>query len=424
MISLRLSPYHSFSFWFFLVLFVLIHQPFWWIGNKLSLRNIFMILMSCLIIWLAETDYMPQLILALLFVTIMVYYTGKHIFHREADASGSKLTLVAVVFIVFFLCYFKYSYFQSSINAIWDRLSGSLIHTKPHIFFVGISYFSFKFIHFLADCHNKRVRKLDFLTFVNYIFFFPSFFSGPINRYNSFVESLENGPASADDYKEGLKRIINGLFKKIVLANNLAPYTISSLDLTLPTTTPAAAILGVYAYMFYIYFDFSGYSDMAIGSGRLVGIKLPENFNYPFLRRNLQQFWANWHMSLTAWLTDYIYWPLARKLRHIRRLRSMPVTNSNICIIVTFMVCGLWHGDGINFFLWGLYHGIGLASLKIYSQLVNKHFPLPWKRFVHKSRVSYLLSAFVTFQYVWFGFMLFACDLEKQRRFFDLVLGW
>jgi alginate O-acetyltransferase complex protein AlgI len=115
--------------------------------------------------------------------------------------------------------------------------------------------------------------------------------------------------------------------------------------------------------MLYIYLDFSGYSDMAIGSAKLVGIHLPENFAWPFFRRNLQQFWAHWHMSLSAWLMDYVYWPLARKGRHVEALRRKPVANSNICIVVTFVVCGLWHGESINFLIWGTYHGLGLAML-------------------------------------------------------------
>jgi D-alanyl-lipoteichoic acid acyltransferase DltB (MBOAT superfamily) len=184
--------------------------------------------------------------------------------------------------------------------------------------------------------------------------------------------------------------------------------------------TPLRAILGIYAYMFYIYFDFSGYTDMAIGTAQLVGIYLPENFNYPFLKRNLQQFWANWHMSLTTWLTDYIYWPLAKKIRHLKELKTRPVALSCICIIITFMICGLWHGDGLNFFIWGTYHGVGLAILNIYSQFEKKHFSLKWKKIINTSRFGYSASCFITFQYAAFGFLMFGCDMAKLKRFFNL----
>jgi alginate O-acetyltransferase complex protein AlgI len=174
--------------------------------------------------------------------------------------------------------------------------------------------------------------------------------------------------------------------------------------------------------MLFIYFDFSGYTDMAIGAGRLVGIRLPENFNYPFFKRNLQQFWANWHMSLTTWLTDYIYWPMARKMRHIDTMRKRPIALSNICIVTTFFVCGLWHGDGLNFILWGFYHGIGLAILNVYTHLERKHFSMGVKKFINKSKMGYAFSTFITVQYVAFGFMLFALNMDEQKIFLGFLL--
>ncbi|BCO07696.1 hypothetical protein GF1_00720 [Desulfolithobacter dissulfuricans] len=217
---------------------------------------------------------------------------------------------------------------------------------------------------------------------------------------------------------KGIQRIITGLFKKIVLGDSLYPFSIAALDIS--TARQTDIVIGVYAYMLYIYFNFSGYTDMAIGCGRMVGIDLPENFNYPFFKRNLQQFWANWHMSLTTWLTDYIYWPLARKFRNIQKLRKKPVTISNICIVITFLVCGLWHGDGLNFILWGLYHGIGLAILNGYTHFIKKHTSRNIKKFVHNSPVAYGISNIITFQYVALGFLLFACDMEKLSRISSL----
>lgn len=388
--------------------------------KKLS-QNIFMILMSCLVIWLADKDHMPLLLIALLCITILVFCIGKLLLTWNSASPRLPAVLCTILAIIFFLCYFKYSFFQSAINSAWSNISGGLVQLDRHIFFVGISYFSFKFIHVLVDCYNHKIVRLDLLTFLNYTLFFPSFFSGPINLYPTFAHSLDDSSPTPQDYLTGLKRIINGLFKKIVIANNIAPFAIHSLDLSSPDTTAVRAVIGVYAYMLFVYFDFSGYSDMAIGSGRLVGIYLPENFNYPFLQRNLQQFWANWHMSLTTWLTDYIYWPLARKMRHIKILKSMPVTTSNICIIITFMTCGLWHGDGLHFFLWGTYNGIGLAILKTYGQLVNKRFSKSMRFFALKSKSAHLISTLITFQYVAVGFLIFACDFAKICQFWNLL---
>lgn len=423
MFPIQIAPYAGHGFWLILSLFIFLHWLINLLGHRPVLRNLFMILISYFVI--SSVTHNQYLILSLLMIAVLVYLTGRFIVLNPGSNLKININIEVIALLVFVLCYFKYSFFQSSINSIfqqsWEALEG-IEGPGKHIVFLGVSYFIFKFIHFLIECYNKKIKHLSLLTFINYTLFFPSFFSGPINRFNFFSENIhnENKAILFSDYIEGMKRIINGLFKKVVLANNLLPYTISVLDFSDPSLTPAKAILGVYAYMFFIYFDFSGYTDMAIGSARLVGMDLPENFNYPFLKRNLQQFWANWHMSLTTWLTDYIYWPLARRFRRIKRLRQRPVTTSNICIICTFFVCGAWHGDGLNFVLWGLYHGIGLAILNIYTHIVKKYFSLKWKKAVNKSKSGYAISTFVTFQYVAFGFLLFSCDMERQFAFFRL----
>jgi alginate O-acetyltransferase complex protein AlgI len=174
--------------------------------------------------------------------------------------------------------------------------------------------------------------------------------------------------------------------------------------------------------MFFIYFDFSGYTDMAIGSAKLLGINLPENFNKPFFRQNLQQFWANWHMSLTSWLTDYIYWPLARNSRRIQKLRTRPVLSANIGIMLTFAVCGIWHGNTINFLFWGLYQGLGLSILNFYTSFRRKYFSKKWKQSITPSWYARAGSALLTFQFVAFGFLLFGYDLKQIGQLWHLFL--
>src|SRR5439155_22998655 len=164
--------------------------------------------------------------------------------------------------------------------------------SQKHIFLFGVSYLSFKFISFITDSYNDKIKKYDYITFINYILFFPNFFCGPINRYQNFSYDIHNFNSIIlfPDISIGIKRIINGLFKKTI-ANALIPFSILSLDLSSASVTHVDAIISVYVYMLYIYLDFSGYSDMAIGSAKFVGIHLPENFDWPFLRRNLQQYW-------------------------------------------------------------------------------------------------------------------------------------
>lgn len=424
---MSLSPFDGFYFWTLVALFIAGYSLLRFLAAALWVRNVFNIVMSLIIIGLVQNHSEGVYLLGfLILILVLVFWAGRALLNDSSPIKRKTRNVSLISFIVLLLCYFKYSHVQTSVNTIFEymywKITRSSFDSNQGLFLLGVSYFSFKFIHFLVDCYNRKIKNLSLLTFMNYILFFPNFFSGPINRYNSFAENLSDSIAKRPDYAGGAKRIIHGLFRKIVLANSLLPYTIISLDLSNPFVTPLQAIVGIYAYMVYVYFDFSGYTEMAIGTGKLVGIDLPENFNYPFFRRNLQEFWANWHMSLTAWLTDYIYWPLARRFRHVEPLRKRPITNSNICIVLTFMVCGLWHGDGKNFFIWGTYHGVGLAILNLYGQLEKKYYPKRWKKVLNQSRLAYGVSNFITFQFVAFGFLLFGLDIDRIKLFFRMVV--
>ncbi len=378
-------------------------------------RNLFMILVSVLILDLTHFNDL----IVLIPLSALVYWTGEKLVTLPKERAF-WLCLPLIIFLVVFLCYYKYSSMQLLLNrAIGDIVN--LQRREEALIFVGVSYFSFKFIHFLIECYKKRINNLDFLTFLNYILFFPSFFAGPVNRYNQFSEDIYNSSVSID-HAGGIRRIIEGLFKKVVLCGFLLPYSLKSIDLTNPSLTRTQAILGIYAYVLFIYFDFSGYTDMAIGSGKLMGINLPENFNKPFFKKNLQQFWANWHMSLTSWLTDYIYWPIAGKTRDIQKLRTRPVLSANICIILTFAVCGIWHGSTINFLIWGLYHGAGLSILNFYTSFRRKHFSQKWKQSITPSWYARAASTLLTFQFVAFGFLFFRFNLSEIGRLWHLFL--
>jgi len=414
---MTLAPYSGWTFWALLAGLVATHALLTRMDAARSARNLAMIALSLAVVVLAHgaDRWAWVLLLFLLGLVVGIYQVGRRL-AEESSATRNRLAWTAVALIVLVLCYFKYSVIYEPLDLAISRLAAV---SYRHLVLLGVSYFAFKFIHFLVECRRKSVGELDLLTFVNYILFFPSFFAGPINRYADFARDM--GQALSPDYLEGGKRIITGLFKKVVLAASLYPYSFVALDLADPELGPWRAILSVYAYAFYIYFDFAGYTDMALGAGRMVGLQLPENFDYPFLRRNLQKFWANWHMSLTAWLTDYVYWPLVRKLRHARVLEHRPVSTSSLAIVITFMVCGVWHGDGVTFLIWGTYHGVGLALLNLYTHVVKKYFSKRWRIFVKRSPVAYGVSNFVTVQYVVFGFLLFGSDVAGLREFFTVI---
>jgi len=289
---------------------------------------------------------------------------------------------------------------------------------------IGVSYFSFRMIHFLVESYRKKIQDLDLLAYVDYIIFFPAFISGPINRYNHFASQVCSPTSSrlAADLRAGGERIVHGLFKKLVLAQLLYPHILSIRPDVLSGMGFFDAVLGLYAYALYFYFDFAGYSDLAIGCARLIGIELPENFNNPFLKRNIRELWTNWHMSLTSWLVDYIYWPIVRKFRGFDYFRRHPVFLSNLGMIITFIACGMWHGETANFILWGAYHGVGIACLTIYQRAKRKaRSPLLQKYF--RSKTSTILGTILTFNFFALGLSLFVLDLEKLRILAAAVLS-
>jgi D-alanyl-lipoteichoic acid acyltransferase DltB (MBOAT superfamily) len=263
-------------------------------------------------------------------------------------------------------------------------------------------------IHFIIESYKKQISQINLLNFINYIFFFPAFISGPINRYNHFCTQLKlNNDNLKSDLQKGLERIIHGLFKKFVLCTIIFPYTIVNLEKPIFDLNGLQILIGCYAYAFYFYFDFSGYSDVAIGSAKIMGIELPENFDNPFFKKNIQQLWANWHISFTSWLTDYIYWPLSKKLRNLLYFKKRPVFLSNFSIIVTFIVCGMWHGDTIYFVLWGLYHGVGLAVLNTYKKYKRK-VRNKTIRVYYRSKYSEVIGVVATFNFFSIGLLFFA----------------
>ena len=394
--------------------------------KKTLILNGFLLLISMLVIRGATPDHniFPLLLVSIL--SVIIFYHGRYLSQDSKPSSTSLILAISAILLI--LGYSKYQIIYIYLSRVFSYtltlIGYSATNLDVRIIVLGISYVSFKLIHYLIDSINGKFKKYDgdVLTFLNYIFFFPAYFSGPINRYHDFYEDIKSDTKiGKSDILIGIKRIIDGLFKKIVLADNIAPYAISALNLNVNAYNPLLLIAGIYAYGLFIYFDFAGYSDLAIGTGRLLGIRLPENFNYPFVRRNIQQFWANWHMSLTSWLTDYLYWPMVKRFRRLSFLARRPVTISVASIFITFVLCGIWHGDGLNYLLWGTYHGSGLAILNIYRNLVRKYATPGLKKWMMKSKASYAISTFVTFNFVSWGFLLFACDMEKIKLSLKLL---
>ena len=376
-------------------------------------RNLLMICMSLLMIMAYSNT-----LIVLIALIASVYWTGYKL-NALRKERASKVFLQAIILLVLFYFYFKYLDMQLLLNRTIADILGMQPSEKVLVL-AGLMIFTLKFIHFLVECYKKRIKNLDFLTFLNYILFFPSFL-GPLTRYNQFAEDINN-PSVSIEYVSAIRRIIEGLFKKVVLYRFLQPYSLTSIGLTYPSLTRTQAILGIYACMICFYVDGSGTADMAIGSGKLLGINLPEGFNYPFFKKNLQQFWANWNMSVTLWLYDYIYWPLVGSTRRIQKLRTRPLLSANISIIATFAICGLWHEDSIRLLIWGLFQGAGLAIFHFYTNFRRNHFSQKWKQNVTPSWYARAAGTLLTFHFVAFGFLIFCFDLNQIGRLWRLFL--
>jgi D-alanyl-lipoteichoic acid acyltransferase DltB (MBOAT superfamily) len=276
---------------------------------------------------------------------------------------------------------------------------------------LGFSYIAFRLIHTMRDRQSGRFPALTLQEYFIYVLFFPALSAGPIDRSERFLRDLRLPfTPGAETLGNSAKRLVLGLFKKFVLADLLAIIALSAVNAGQIQSTGWAWIM-VFAFSFQILFDFSGYTDLAIGMGTLMGITLPENFNAPYRKPNLTQFWNNWHMTLTQWLRAYVFNPLTRALRS--GARPMPGTLVIfITQIVTMSLIGLWHGITFNFLLWGLWHGLGMFIQNRFSDLTRSLSARVQTRPALNRWVT-VFSTLLTFIYVSLGWVWFALPSTK-----------
>lgn len=288
---------------------------------------------------------------------------------------------------------------------------------------LGFSYVAFRLIHTLRDSMNGRLPAVSLKDYMVYVLFFPAFTAGPIDRLQRFQKDLEK-PLVADgfpmDLGEGGQRLAVGMFKKFVVADALSLVALNARNAGQVKTGGWAYVLLV-AYSFLIYFDFSGYTDIAIGLGRVLGFKLPENFNHPYLKPNLTQFWNNWHMTLTQWFRAYFFNPFTRSLRRKKGLPAWIIIL--ITQLLTMVLIGMWHGVTVNFLLWGVWHGLGMFVHNRWSVWFKGHGAWldvqTWRR-----KAWNVLGAIFTFQFVALGWLFFALPTpELSFRVMGLLFG-
>jgi D-alanyl-lipoteichoic acid acyltransferase DltB (MBOAT superfamily) len=285
---------------------------------------------------------------------------------------------------------------------------------------LGFSYIAFRLLHTIRDRQSGRLPVVYLSEYIIYIIFFPSLTAGPIDRIERFVGDLRLPLLlSADDLAEAGKRLMLGLFKKFAIADMLALIALNETN-ALQVRSAGWAWVLLYAFAFQIYFDFSGYTDIAIGLGRLLGIKLPENFNAPYLKPNLTQFWNNWHITLTQWFRAYFFNPVTRAMRTAKKPLPAPVIIF-ITQVATMVLIGLWHGGTVNFVVWGLWHGLGLFVHNRWSELTRVHFVKLAPRWQAVLNVGGVL---LTFNFISLGWIFFALPgLSISVHFLHVLFG-
>ena len=305
----------------------------------------------------------PVYVLLMLFTITLDYACGRLVgrYKQQGDGKRAKRTLViAMVLNLLLLGFFKYTDFLiGSVNGLFG-LSIPLLNLPLPI---GISFYTFQTMSYVVDVYrgDTPVQK-NFVAFGAYVSLFPQLIAGPIVRYKTIAEQLDDRTETMDQFAYGVRRFMLGLGKKVLLANNIGVLwsTISAMDAsTMPVLT---AWVGIIAYSFQIYFDFSGYSDMAIGLGKMFGFTFLENFDHPYISTSITEFWNRWHISLSTWFKEYVYIPLGGNRR------GLAIQIRNICIV--WALTGIWHGASWNFLLWGVYFGILL--------ILEKTFLLKW----------------------------------------------
>jgi alginate O-acetyltransferase complex protein AlgI len=281
---------------------------------------------------------------------------------RQAWAYGVALAVAIGV-----LAFYKYG--GLAVSTLADGLallrSGNLPSFPQIALPLAISFFTFEFVHYVIDARRGNLPEHGAGDFLAFMLFFPTMVAGPIKRFRDFAPQIASARADARDLSDGVTRIAIGLAKKIVVADSMPALTTPLLsDAAMRSASPLEIVVALLAFAVKIYMDFSGYSDIAIGSARLFGIRVPENFAWPYLRRNVAEFWRHWHMSLTSWITDYVYKPLGGNRR------GLALTALNV--VIAMAVSGLWHGAEWHFVAWGLFHGFLLAGFRLWEGLVKR----------------------------------------------------
>ena len=398
-----------FSSLFFIFFFLPLILIFYFLTKSDQIRNVILVIFSLVFYAWGE----PVWFILLIISAIVDYLNGIFVENNK----GSRIAMLGVVSTLIFnlglLCTFKYSdFFIENLNFVL----GTSFKAPGLILPIGISFYTFQTISYTIDVYNGKVKaQRSFLNFLTFVTLFPQLVAGPIVRYSIIQNQLSSRKIDWEGFNQGIERFCKGLFKKVAIANTAGAIASQLLDKDINSLSFFGGWIGLLIFGLQVYYDFSGYSDMAIGLGKMFGFKFNENFNHPYTSKSITDFWRKWHMSLSTWLSDYIFTPLMIQFRDYR------IVSLIIATITTFFVSGLWHGASWNFVLWGLYFGFWVL---IESLLIGKYLKKFPKIFQHIYFLlliipSWMLFYFtdfnkiISFSRVIFNFSKISADIES-----------
>ena len=369
--------------------------------TPLRFRNA-VLLVASLLFYFADAGVLTAILVGSI---VFNHLIALHIFNSSGLTKRVSLSIGIAANLTPLLFYKYWVFFVHSANDA-AALIGSATHFEiPHILLpAGISFFTFHAISYLVDVYNRKVTPASSLVdFGMYMSNFPQLIAGPIVRYAEIVDVVRDRRITLDQVYSGCLVFIIGLSKKVILADNVGGVADSVFGLPQGAMTTQVAWIGAFAYSLQIYFDFSGYSDMAIGLGRIMGFEFPQNFNQPYRSHSVTEFWRRWHMTLSRWFRDYVYIPLGgNRAGRVRTLANL---------FLVFFLCGLWHGAAYTFIVWGIYHG----SLLIVERVLRSRFNFS---------PSGLFGQASTFLLVMLGWVLFrASSLPVAINYLAIMAG-
>ena len=339
-----------FSSIFFLFVFLPVVLALYYVVPR-RFKNL--LLFVCSLIFYAWGE--PVYILIMLFTAFIDYFNGAMVDkYRDRPKIAKAFVCESVIVNLSLLGFFKYS---GLLVETFNGLTGLAVPVPQVALPIGISFYTFQSMSYTIDIYRNRApRQHHIVDYRAYVSFFPYLVAGPIVRYEVLAKQIVDRKETVEKFTEGAQRFLVGLFKKVILANNVAALADKVQFFGHPSTL--SAWLGILAFTFQIYFDFSGYSDMAIGLGKMFGFTLPENFNLPYISRSVREFWTRWHMTLGGWFKEYVYFPLGGSRR------GTLITVRNMAIVWT--LTGIWHGASWNYAMWGAYFGVLIICEKLF----------------------------------------------------------